>query len=340
MGIKNVEFINCYGRGFTADSMVLKDYLSNNKDCEYQFFSSHERGNKNPLIKTGLRNGRRVFCKYISNVICTDASVPLKLKPEVENSKRILMSIPYDYQFKLACLMHKNRRIKTKKTFSNFTHVLPGSKFGVELLGKAYEINGEVVDKVCFPYTYSLTNEKICSEVKKSIEFHFPESKDKKIISVITTHPLLIKESRQIIDLKRFLDSIDDNYFVFTNCMSILDESSKVTKNYSKCYGYIKNLIPAEDLLYVSDYLITNIGRYATAFCATGKPIACIGYENNFFEKYIKMAFPDLFIENIDRTSMEKSFNCREKQRRFKEYFSYDISSENPCKVIKDIISN
>lgn len=334
MELKNIEFINSNGQGIGADLLCVKEYLSKSEKCEYKFFSSRERGNKNPFEKKGLRIRRKVFCNNISNAVCTDASVPIKLNPQAENSKRILMLIPYDYHFKLANLLYKGKRIKLKKAFSSFTHILPGSKFGAELLDNFYQIKGKVIENVNFPFSYNLTDEDKCCKIRKMIEYYFPQSKGKKIISIITT---VTKSNKQSIDIKSFLDSLDENYFVLTNCIDVFEQSAEISNDYSERLGYIKSLIQSENVLYISDYLITNIGRHATAFCVTGKPVFCLRYKNNAFEKYMNSAFEKMYIDSIGDQTFNRLFCDETEQKRFRDYFSYD-SNENPCEIIKSII--
>lgn len=334
MELKSVEFINSNGQGINADLLCVKEYLSKSENCEYKFLSGREKGNKNPFEKKGLRTRRKVFCNNISNAVCTDASIPIKLNPKAKSSKRILMLVPYDNYFKLANLIYKGKRVNSKKSFSNFTHILPGSKFGTDLLSNFYQFKGKIIENVNSPFSYSLFKEEKRCEARKMIEFYFPQAKGKKIISVITT---VAKSNKQLIDTKKFLDSLDEEYFVLTNCMEIFEQLEEISNKYSKRLGYIKNLIQAENVLYVSDCLITNIGRHAAEFCVTGKPVFCLRYRNNAFEKYMNRKFESMYIDSIDDKTFNKLFCAYSEQKRFRDYFSYS-SNENPCEIIKNII--
>ena len=159
------------------------------------------------------------------------------------------------------------------------------------------------------------------------IEFYFPKSKGKKIISIITT---VTKSNKQSIDIKSFLDSLDEEYFVLTNCIYVFEQSAEISNDYSERLGYI-------NVLYISDCLSTNIGRYAATFCSTKKPIFCLKYRNNAFEKYMNREFKKLYIDSVDEKTVNRLFCNEAEQKGFQDYFSYD-SNENPCEIIKSII--
>ncbi|MGN0174144.1 MAG: CDP-glycerol glycerophosphotransferase family protein [Acutalibacteraceae bacterium] len=340
MSNNKIDFISCHGRGFNTDLKIVKEYLFE-KDSELKF--SYYIGKdtvKNPYVSSGIRRGRTEFNKSVSNVVCMDGSLPVKAKKNLKDTNRILLSVPFDYQFKVGYTLLKNGKFKEKATFKNFSYIFPGSKFGEDVLTNAYEIEGEFIKNVDLPFNWDLNYGNKKEEFKSKFEFYFPQIKNKKVMSIITTNSENHKTNLKF-DLKAFLDRFSDEWFVFTNNWYIISEAAKLNSEYSNCFGYVNNFIPVQWLLYFSDCLITNVGRYATVFSATGKPTYCLNHIRNYFEKYVRVAFPKMYLESLDGfdNNFIKNHDEINELKRFIDYFSYD-SSANPCEKIYEIINN
>ena len=129
-----------------------------------------------------------------------------------------------------------------------------------------------------------------------------------------------------------------DDWFFLTNNWDLVDISHQLPYRYSPRFGYIKNKLPVNNMLYVSDMLITNSGRHAGIFSITQKPIYYLEHLPNSFGTYIERFYPSMFLKNIDEVlDIDlKNTTLSEDQKNFCHEFSY-APTENPFEAIKTI---
>ena len=156
---KKISFVSSKNRGITLDMLVVKDFFRvNDEKVEFKDVVANENA-KNSLVKKGNISIRKEYCKNNTDIICVDGSIAGKLPKNAPEGKRVLISTPYDYQFK-AINEHDKGAFKKKNTYKNFTHIIVGSPFEKELLKKCYNTpKSEIIDQVCLPYSWRLNQE-------------------------------------------------------------------------------------------------------------------------------------------------------------------------------------
>lgn len=341
MSKNKIEFISSHGRGFNTDLKIVKEYLfSNVDDVKFNFFIGKDNA-KNPYVAKGVRKARAEFNKDISNIVCMDGSLPAKLNKNFDNAKRILFSVPFDYQFKIGYYLMKNGKFKEKNTFKNFTHIFPGSKFGEELLDKVFNHNAQVIKNVDLPFNWLVNYGNKKEFYKKKYEYYFPKMCNKKVMAIITTNPPKAKTKSFLnLDLKAFLDSMPDDWFIITNNVNILSKSAELGEEYTEKFGFVGTFIPLQWLMTFAECLATNVGRYATVFASTGKPVYCVDHIKNYFERYTKIAFPNMYISSLNDFNHKYLDNHEEIEdiKKFVDLFSYN-SPKNPSEKLIEIIN-
>ena len=322
-------------RGLTPDLRLVQKYLKNNiEDLEISYFMADETS-KNRMAKKGYKNAKKRYCNTKENVICVDASIQGK---KYKTGKKVLIAVPYDYQFKAVNSVETEAHYKKTNSFKGFDYIIAGSPFTKEVYTKCYNIpNSQIIENVVTPMAWNMRREKAARDSREKYERMFPKMKGKKVIAILTNGKVKEDEPSpyERFHLKKVLDNIDSSYFVITNSEEILNNAIILGNEYTEKFAYINKALDPRRILYFAEYLFTNSGMYASYMAGRGKSVYCIGYVENNFEKFMKRRFPELYIGDLNK--IEEYLNgYHDINRIFTQYFSYEVS-ENPCEVIKGI---
>lgn len=337
MKTKDIAFISTRNRGLTPDLRIVKDYLAENiEDAAFSYLTVNENI-KNPLVKKGIVDTKKNYCKNIKNAIAVDGSLPGKLEKEAAEGSRILIAAPYDYQFKAMTAVGKDKK---KKTFYNFSHVLPGSPFGKELFEKCYNIsNSEIMDGICNPFAWDLNQDAQIVEKRKRFIEYFPEMEGKKVVSILLNGEPEREDYNPFADFDwvKFFEKIKGEWFVFTNNMSVIENLVRLDYDHKEAFGYVNKMLDAREVLYFSDCVFTNSGLYASYFSSKKKPVYCLKYSDTGFEKYMKKNYPELYVEKLGDIYNMDIDKYSEENEKFTNMFSYDVS-KNPNEEILKVL--
>jgi len=328
MSEKSITFLSNRGAGLNSDMRLVERNLVNllgQDNFSSRFFLKNER-RKNPMARQGIERARKDFCRELENVVCADASLAKGMK--FREGVRILLASPYDYQFKNELLLKKKgKQSEGWKTFRRFTHIVPGSPFAAHLMKDGYYLNNiSLLEDICLPFVWEINRPERRREMREEIGFYFPAVKEKKVLAILLTRE---KESRRnflkYFDLKGFLKHLGEDWFVITNVEEMMEQSYTLSAKYGDSFGYIKRIMPEQDILYVADGLVTNNGRYATYFASRHRPIYCLKHKGSYFEKYMRKFHPAMFLGNF-REMLQADFPLEglpEGQQEFDRFFSY-----------------
>lgn len=336
---KKISFVSTRSRGLTPDLKIVKDYLSKNMEhVEFSYLTINENSD-NFMVQRGAKNAKKEYCRTIEDTICVDGSIPIKLAGTAGKGKKILISVPYDYQFKAMSEVSNAK----KGTFKSFTHVISGSRFGEELFERKYKHpNGVIIKDLVSPFAWDINQESRIKEKREKFERHFPSMRGKKILSIMITGLREEEEPNPYagFDWESLFEQLGDDWFVFTNSEDALESAINLNSEYIDKFGFIQKMLDNRDLLYFSDCIVTNSGMYASYFSSKKKPLYCVNYKGNGFERYMKKNYSSMYIESLDQITKlpiaGQEYNGENK--RFAEYFSYGLK-ENPCKVILDLLT-
>lgn len=347
MSKDTISFVSTRGRGLNSDLQIVKNDLTENlPDVEFQYYVN-KTATKIPIINTKMEEARRTFCIEAQNIICMDPSIPIKIPSASGKEVRLLLATPFDYQFNIFMKNIDNPAFKKKQTFIRCTHVIPGSSFTARLLQTCYEWEDSVtfLDHIPLPISWDITQEEQRTRIRKQLEFFYPQAKDKKIISILLVgqkpDTLPGEEPENLFkdfNLKTIMDSIDDDCFLITNNWDLVELAYQLPYEYSTKFGYIKNKISLNDMMYVSDILITNSSKHAGNFSIMKKPIYYLEYLPKLFGNFIQKFYPSMYLKDLNELSNIdfKTLTCSEDQKNFCQEFSY-APTENPLKTIREL---
>ncbi len=332
----NITFMSTCGRGMGPNLKAVKDMLlSRMKDVTFQYFVQNEKSSDS-WKKREIKAAKKDFCETIEHVICQDNSIKREDEQRIKGKRFLLMNC-YDYMFKNK-MEAEEKTLEQKKKLIGFTHLLVTSPFCEKVLEECYDAGKQkVITNVTLPLGWDICHEEKQKRILKNLQFYYPEMKGKKILTIITVGAF--KDEEEMLDVQRLkdmLDKLENDWFVLTNNRNILEVCSSLSSKYKDKLGYTGKLIQESHLLHISDALITNDGMRATCYSMRKKPVYCLNYRNNNFEKYMKKHYPDLFINDLGDFSLE---DLQEKDfKSFWEEFSFPSgldASEVICKEIQ-----
>lgn len=342
MNKTELTFLSSRGRGLSNDLALVKDYLVEQSTDEMMFrYYLNNENHKNPLVAHGYRRAKKDFSKGMTNVLCVDSSLSSKINNMAPDGQRILFGVSYDYQFKNMYLLEEKNRKFNLNTFARFTHIIPGSPFTAELLKRAYRMEGkELIENVSLPFAYDLCSLEKQKEIGERIFYYFPQARGKKILSVIVYGDEEMKRKDwESLDVKQWVKELGDDWFLFTNSDLLMENAFSMGNRYKENFGYMNKMLPIPNLLYISDVLVTNNGRLASAFSILDKPVYACRYGKNYFEKYMSWKYPGMYFPTVS-AMCSHPFEAEEQTKEQKE-FSRNMSygtDVNPCAKVADIL--
>lgn len=339
----SISFLSSRGAGLNSDMKLVQEKIAlefPNGEYSFRYFLRKEM-TENPMVRQGLIDAKKEFCQSIENAICTDTSLNVACREGQYN--RVLLAVAYDYQFKSA-LRVKNNDIKNKlKTFRHFTHIITGSPFVDGLLKDAYNMEGiTAIQGVPTPFIWELNQPTNQEQMRKSLEFYFPQMKGKKVFAII-----LYDDNKQRknfvskVDIKALIKKLGDDWFVLTNQEEIMEDASHLDMKYHDRFGYVSRILPGQDVLYVADALVTNYGRFASSFASRKKPLFCAKMKENYFEKYMEQCFGTMYLEKwSDLLELDFQHSAMlQQQDEFQRLFCYE-ELKSPYQTVIDLMRN
>lgn len=332
----NITFLSSRKRGMNIDMKLIKDYLERTMDhINFRYFLESEL-NKNYMVKMGRQAAKKNFIHEKDNVICIDGSLTNDLgKGE---GKRILLALPFGYQFEKAISREENPDMGLLNNFKGFNYILSPSPFTSDILRKIYKLDGiKLIENVYAPFTWQISRPKFQEEVKDQFSVYYPSIKGKKTLSILTTGKLEENKKNwcENFNLEDLLKNLGEEWFVFTNDSCILEQAVMLPARYINSFGYINHVYPPRNLLYFSDILVTNSSIYATYFVPCKKPVYCLKYNDNCFEQYIAKHHPDIYLKSLEELE-ELPYK---KENSFMREFLYE-TGECAEETIRKILSD
>lgn len=339
-----ITFLSSRGSGLNSDLKMVESYLASyGKEDNYafRFFLRSERI-VNAVAKQGISRAKRQFCKEATNIICTDISLGKDVKELGESGSRIFIGTPYEFQFKNALLLEKKKSKGGWRSLGNYTHIIPGSPFTSKLIKEGYALEDtEILEDICLPLVWELNQKENQEKMRNEIEFYFPAIKNKKVLSIMVYGEDEKKDSFiKDFDITALMKSLGKDWFVLTNLEPLLEMSYSLNSQYRDSFGYVNRLLPAQDVLYITDALVTNNGRFASYFSSLKKPIYCVDYKENHFENYMKECYPEMFLDSFEKLLQcdWETDNKADVQVRFQNAFSYS-ELQCPYEIIRKLVN-
>lgn len=330
--MNDILFLGSRGRGMNLDMIVLKNYLVTVPDASLYFFARTEI-KEIPEEKQAVLLNKQTALDHCGNVICADASLK-SVKLEDKEQVRVIIPGMYEYVFREALAEKK----KEQKALDRFTHIVATSPFAEEMFQQMYT-DKEItfIKGIPSPAMWDICRESSREQMNEVFYKYCPSSKGKKVLLLYSSNKeAKIENAFADFDLKKLLDTIDDDWVVCTNIAEIHELAGRLPGIYQKKYIFIPNgmwIVPA---IYSADFLVTNNSYYGSVFAARKQPLYFMPYAENRFEKFMKKFYPDQFLADLN--SLAEEWEGRDsfakKNKAFFERFTYDCDTEPIPEII------
>lgn len=334
MAKNSLTFLSSRGTGLNTDLKMVQSELTkycSKEGLTFRFFLKNEKST-NPLASQGFVRAKKEFCEDMQDVICSDASLSSDLKNLPETSIRLLLAVPYDYQFKNMLALKKRKGERREwKTFSNYSHIIPGSPFTNELFRNTYALTDiKILENICMPIVWEINQKENQQRKREQLQSYFPAIEGKKIFSILLYGEPEKKHWLDGFDVHELLEKLGRDWFVVTNQPDIMEETYALGSVYADSFGYVNRIMPVQDLLYVSDFIVTNNGRFATYFISRRKPVYCLDFRGNNFENYMKECYSGLFLDTLSQFLKNQS-GIAEWSEELEQFYSQMTYKELCC---------
>ncbi len=299
-----VSFYSVRNRGITPEIHLIKRYLYNHiDDIDFRFFIRSEV-NANEKITQMARRSREIFTRDTQHAICIDESFPRNF-PEGDYV-RLYIAEPFDHLFNN--YLSKDKSLHKRNALDACTHVMAGSPLLSRLVKKNYHFDGQqIIDDAYLPLTWNIIHNPRKEDIRKKLEYYYPEMEGKKILTLLViSNPEIggIEDRFDGDSMKKVLDSIDDDWFVLYNSLEMSLIFRNLPGEYMKKIGFTGSYLNDNDLLGVTDFLITNNGRYAVNYAGLRKPVYCLDINNMGFCDYMRIHHPGLYLKDPDEITL------------------------------------
>lgn len=340
----NITFISSRGRGMDEELILMKNQLEKKMDnASFRYFIKQEISDNRAYVD-GLKAAKASLCQDSDHIICMDMSQNLNEEQLPKGIKKILMYIPFNYVYEAMLQKQQNVNAPLKVGAAKFTHVYPCSPFGAEILKTGYNIEGvEIIEGYCSPYAYQMAEEGYAKKEREKLSSFYPQSKGKKILSILTKSLKLAEDNwlREDVDIEGFIRGLGNEWFVITDSKEIVSLLRKADASLLNSFGYIRNVVYPHHALAFTDLLITNYPPFVGLQASRRKPCYVINFSNNVLEKYFQHNYPELVIDQEDKLMnvVTHAKLNEELHQKVAGYFSYapeESMTEHICSLLKN----
>ncbi len=343
MKTKELTFLCGEVGGFSPDMAILRDYIRRKEpETDYRFFISGKISRTGRFYQEGIRTEEEKFIRPGDVVISSEGHLPANVRTEEE---RILIAAGYEELLKNVLGAGSSSVLEDYS--ANFTHIVMGSPFAEKgLLDKGGQRISETRQlRACTPLAWSMTQPFYKEMARKKIDSVCPQIRGKKILFVQGSGSLPNGtgelEVFRNMDLRRILSELKDGWCILTNIPLFLERAANLPLSYLDRFAFISKGAHATDMTLASDALITSSALYGTAFCATGKPVRGLAYNDSAFEKVVRKKAPSLMTETerqMEEALLSDPGEVTPEMKAFEEEMSYG-SEINPCEEIRKLLA-
>ena len=178
-----------------------------------------------------------------------------------------------------------------------------------------------MLENICMPSVWEMNQKENQQRKREQLQFYFPAMEGKKVFSILLYGEARKKHWLDQFDIREFVEKLGQGWFIVTNQPDIMESTYALKAVYADSFGYVNRILPVQDLLYVSDGMVTNNGRFASYFISRRKPVYCLDFKGNNFEKYMQECYPDLFLHTLSQI-LNIQFSTAEWSEELEHFYS------------------
>ncbi len=239
--------------------------------------------------------------------------------------------------------------LKYVRIHSNYTDVFVSSKEVIPFYAEAFHMEEQNIYPLGVPRTDYFFNENEMKIVEKKFYTDFPETRNKKIILYAPTYRGKSHEQNSIInylDIPVLKDMVSSEYKLFIHLHPYMRENLVIDVKDKDFAIHIIDEYSVEELLTITDVLITDYSSIVFDFCLLNRPIAFLApdleeyrNERDFYFNYESFLPGPLFEDTkvLAAWLKEGKFNLN-KITRFRNRFFDHLDGHSSRRIINHLI--
>lgn len=206
----------------------------------------------------------------------------------------------------------------------------------------SFPSDAEYITDVYIPFAEDINNKQKCDDMRIETEARYHQIEGKKILAILTSDTEQTGSQTKFynLDIKKLCDDMPDDWIIATNNFFIASQSASLSSKYAnKLVILSKNSYLISNILYSAEAIVTDSSNYACIFSSTKKPFYINDYKDSNFTTYIKEAYPELFISELNSIPDKVLSNeLNDQHLDFIDKFAPRILGEQGMSTLTDII--
>ncbi|MCA1026836.1 CDP-glycerol glycerophosphotransferase family protein [Cytobacillus kochii] len=180
----------------------------------------------------------------------------------------------------------ENAKRRFRNVYEKFDHVVVGTEKMAEIYYSAFGVDEKKILKTGIPRTDYFYNEIAETEVKRKLYNDYPQLMNKKVILYAPTYREKdLSHFNLKIDLENMLGNLADNYILILKLHPEIENNNKIPEQLGKKVLDLSGEYKVNDLLFITDYLITDYSSIPFEFSLFEKPMIFYAHDLDAYEK-------------------------------------------------------
>lgn len=234
----------------------------------------------------------------------------------------------------------------------NYTKAIVSSENVAKHYAEGFGIDRENVIPTGIPRTDVFFDAEYQQEVRDRLYEEYPFLKNKKVIMFAPTFRGNGQQSAhypmEVLDLKKLYDNLSDEYVFLFKIHPFVKNDISIPYQYSDFYYDFSSYREINDLLFITDILITDYSSVCFEFALLNKPMLFFAYD---VEEYVRTRdfyyefhsfIPGPLVRTAEEIveSIEKGDYKMEKIPPFVNYFFGELDGKSSARVVDQLILN
>lgn len=328
---------------------VYEEMLKRNLDLDYRFMLKSGVGEK----KTFKEIKRLAYHMATSKFIILDDFYPMVYPLTIREGAELIQlwhAVGAFKTFGFSRIGRPGGPSPRSRNHRNYTKAIVSSKHVAKYYAEGFGIDEEKVIPTGVPRTDIFFDENYKKEVQARLYEEFPFLRDKKVITFAPTFRGNGQQSAhypmEVLNLEKLYKELKDEYVFLFKIHPFVKNDFNIPYQYKDFFYDFSEYREINDLLFVTDLLITDYSSVCFEYALLNKPMVFFAYDveeyvqtRDFYFEYTSFIPGPLArsTDDIIRTIKEKDFKM-DKIKPFIEYFFDQHDGKSSARVVDQII--
>lgn len=177
----------------------------------------------------------------------------------------------------------KRAQKRIRKVYRNFHKVVVGSEIFAEIFKKAFDVNDDQFLRFGFPRTDFFYKKDLQKQKREKFFEKYPQFKNKKIILYAPTYRANLEDNQLRLNINVLYEKLKDDYVLLIRLHPSVSSTEIKQMAYKDFVFDFSKKASINDMIIVSDYLITDYSSIPFEYAILEKPMIFYPYD---LEKY------------------------------------------------------